>query len=441
MPVIVAQVATVTRKPDPVPDAGVIDDARSRQRRHRGAAALIALAAAALGAWLAFGGAGGGRVIGAARAGRPSTPAGALGTRSAPEVAARALPTSVDYFTVEPYGGTMLLLSGVENSGENCVWTLVSTRTLRVAASLRRSCAAPAVATQPLVPVNVERPNLTSTVRVARPDRNPNRVVLGPVVMVHNEVSDTALEWAYGAGLLWIYDVAAINPSAAARHQGRRNPYAEVVEVSLATGRVVRVVRTPRLGRPFAVADDDGLWLVPSTETGVSPGAGGGRTYLLAPGARSLRVIHRAGYAAAWVLASGHTLWEDVLSWHGGGAPRQELWRLDGASGVAHAVGRLRAAAREYVPSLAPGGTLWTLHSITDPGTSNSCSRQEVVAIDGASAMSRVVTTLQRPLDDCFPVPWNQPFGGSGSGQLFTAGAFFFLDSEQSGTTLDRVRP
>ena len=63
------------------------------------------------------------------------------------------------------------------------------------------------------MPVNVERQNLTSTVRVARPNRDPHRVVLGPVVMVHNEVSDTHLEWAYGAGLLWIYDVAAIAPS------------------------------------------------------------------------------------------------------------------------------------------------------------------------------------------------------------------------------------
>jgi hypothetical protein len=126
---------------------------------------------------------------------------------------------------------------------------------------------------------------------------------------------------------------------------------------------------------------------------------------------------------------------------HGRGAPRQQLWRLDGASGAAHAEGRLGDAAREYVPALAPGGTLWTVHSITDPGTSNSCSRQRVVAIDGASAASRVVAMLLRPLDDCFPVPWNQPFGGAGSGQLFTAGAFFFLDSEQPGTTLDRVRP
>src|SRR5271155_3104789 len=113
--------STVTRKPGPVPDAGVIVDARRRQRRYRGAAALIALAAAALCGWLALGGAGGGGGPGGARAGQRSTPAGAVGTRGAPAVASRALPPSVDYFTVESYGGATLLLSGVENSGEGCV--------------------------------------------------------------------------------------------------------------------------------------------------------------------------------------------------------------------------------------------------------------------------------------------------------------------------------
>jgi hypothetical protein len=435
-----AQVSTVTRKPGPVPDAGVIEDARRRQHRHRGAAAVIALAAV-LGGWLALGGAGSGGGDGTARVGWPSTPAGGLGTRSAPALASRALPRSVDYFTVESYGSASLLVSGVENSGTDCVWTLVAARTLRVTGSFRRSCALPALAAEPVVPVNVERPNLTSIVRVARPNQNAKRVHLGPVVMVHNEVSDTHLEWTYGAGLLWIYDVAAIDPRAAARPQGRRNPHGEVVEVSLATGRVVRVVRTPgRLDRPFAVADDDGLWLVPSPETGVS-GGGAAPSYLLVPGARSVRVVHRAGYAAAWAIASGHTLWEDLLSWHGRGAPRQELWRLDGASGAAHNLGRLEDAAREFVPAPAPSGTLWTLRAITDPATNNTCTRQQVVAINAANAASSVVATVRRPNDDCFPVPWNQPLGGSGAGQLFTAGAFFYLDSQQSGTTLHRVRP
>ena len=429
--------STVTRKAGPVPDGGVIDDARRRQRRHRGAAALIALAVAALCEWLALGGGGGGRGAGAARAGQRSTPAGAVDTRKAPAVALRALPPSVDYFTVEAYGSATLLLTGVDGSGEDCVWTLVSARTLRVAASVRRSCAAPAIATEPVVPVSVERPNLTSTVRVARPNRNPRRVVLGPVVMVHNEVSDTSLEWAYGAGLLWIYDVAAIDPSAAALHQGRRPTHAEVVEVSLSSGRVVRTVATRQLYRPFVLADADGLWIVPSPETGI---AGPAPIYLLAPGASAPRVVLRAGDNASWALASGHTLWEDVQSFGSHGTVRQDLLRLDDTGGTARRIGTVAAVSNQ--PALQPGSeTLWTLNSITDPGTNNTCTRQQVVAIDAANGRFRVVRTLQLPLAPCEPVPWNQPFGDAGSGQLFTAGSFFFLDSEQSRTTLYRVRP
>jgi hypothetical protein len=425
------------RKPARVPDADVVNDARSRQRRHRGAAALTALTAAALGGWLALGGAGGGRGIGAAHTGQPSTPAGALGTRNAPAIASRVLAPSVDYFTVERYGNAMLLLSGVDSSGADCVWTLVSARTLRVTASFRRSCAAPAVAAEPLVPVNVERPNMTSTVRVARPNPDPRRVVLGPVVMVHDEVSDTHLEWAYGAGLMWIYDVAAIDPSAAALHQSRRATRAEIVEVSLADGRVVRTVVTRQLDRPFLLAGADGLWIVPSPETGVAAPA---PTYLLAPGASVPRVVLRAGDHASWALVSGHTLWEDILTFGPHAKVREELWRLDGAGGTARRVGPVAAVTNQ--PAFQSGSdTLWTLNSITDPGTNNTCTRQQVVAIDAANGRSHTVRTLELPLAPCEPVPWNQPFGGAGSGQQFAAGAFFFLDSEQSQTTLYRVRP
>lgn len=427
----------MTREPVRVPGASVIDDTRGRQRRHRAAVAVIVLAAAALAGWLVLGGVGASGGAGDARAGHRSPPVDAAATRSTSTIALRALTPSVDYLTVESYGSTTLLLSGVENSGEDCVWTLVSALTLRVETSVRRSCAAPAMATEPFVPVNVERSNLTSTVRVARPNRIPKRVVLGPVVMVHNEVSDTGLEWAYGAGLLWIYDVAAIAPSAATLHQGRRPTHAEVIEVSLRSGRVVRTVVTRQLYRPFVIADADGLWIVPSPETGTAAPA---PTYLLAPGVRTPRVVLRAGDNAAWALASGHTLWEDIQSFGPHGTVRQELWRLDGVDGSARRAGLVAAVTNQ--PALQPGSeTLWTLNSITDPGTNNTCTHQQAVAIDAATAHERIVRTLMLPLAPCEPVPWNQPFGGAGSGQLFTAGAFFFLDSEPSGTTLYRVRP
>jgi hypothetical protein len=420
----------------------VIDDARARQRAHRRAGAVVVLAAIAIALWLGFSGGGGGASGGAARAGRPPAPLGGAAAQGPPAITTSALPRSVYFATIEPHGRS-LLLSGSEGSGEGCVWVLVEPRTLRVRGTLRSSCAAPAIAAQPFVPDDIEHQDLTATVRIARPNRDPRRVVLGPAIMRHSEVSDTHLEWGYGAGLLWVYDVAALDPGAAALHQGRRPVHAEVVEVSLRTGRVVRTVRTPQLDRPFVVADADGLWIVPSPETGTV----GGRpspTYLLAPGAAALRIVHRGGQDAVWAVASGHTLWEDVRSLHHR-TLGQTLWRLDGAGGAARRLGSIGGLDGDS-PVLEPGTrTLWTLNSVTDPGTNSICTRQQVLAIDGASGGRRVVAWVDLPLSPCEPVPYGQPFGGGGgSGEVFADGAFYFLDAGQHGggaATLYRVVP
>jgi hypothetical protein len=428
---------TVTTRP-PAPGAGVIEDARARQRSHRRAVATVALAAIAVAAWLGFSGGGGGAGRPAGRGERPSTPLGAPAARGPVRIATRALPRSVSFFTIER-DGRLLLLSGSEDSGDTCVWVLLAPRTLRTVATLRSSCATPATAAEPFVPLDVEHRDLTATVYVARPDRDPRRVVRGPALMRHSEVSDTHLAYAYGAGLLWIYDVAALAPGAAARHQARRNPHAEVVEVSLRTGRPVRTVRMPQLSRPFVIADADGLWIVPSPETA---GAGPSSTYLLAPGAGAPRVVRRFGDAAVWAVASGHTLWEAVRSLRAG-VLRETLWRLEGARGAARRLGPVGELTAD--PTFESGTrTLWALDSPSDPGSINTCTRQQVVAIDGASGAERVVARPVLPGSPCFPVPTNQPYGGSGLGEAFAFGAFYFIDAGPFGSgaaTLYRVRP
>ncbi|MGH2850906.1 MAG: hypothetical protein ACRDLP_09840 [Solirubrobacteraceae bacterium] len=417
----------------------MIDDARARQRAHRRAGAVVVLAVLAIGLWLGFSGGGGGASGGAARAGRPPTPLGGVAAQGPPTITTSALPRSVYFSTIEPYGRS-LLLSGSGSSGEECFWVLVAPRTLRVRETLRSSCATPAIAAQRFVPLDIEHPDLTASVRIARPNRDPRRIMLGPAIMRHNEVSDTHLEWAYGDGLLWIYDVAALDPGAAALHQGRRDPHAEVVEVSLRSGRVVRTVRTPRLYRPYVLADTDGLWIAPSPETsGGSPSS----TYLLAPGSGSPRVVYRAQDASIWVVASGQALWEDVRTLHQR-TLGQTLWQLDGASGAARRVGSIDGLAGGSLPVLETGTrTLWTLNSITDRGTNNTCTHQQVIAIDGASGARRVVARFDIPLSPCEPVPYNQPFGGGGSGEVFADGAFYFLDAGEYGgaATLYRVSP
>ena len=112
--------------------------------------------------------------------------------------------------------------------------------------------------------------------RIAHVSAKPGLVSFGPVVMTFNNVSDTHLEWTYGPGSLWIYDVAVETSSGATRRG------AEVLDVSTATGRVVRTVSMPRLYEPLLAADADGLWIAASPETGVGTPA---PVYRLAPGA------------------------------------------------------------------------------------------------------------------------------------------------------------
>ena len=180
----------------------------------------MVLAVVGIALWLGFSGGGGGSGPDSGRGGHQPTPLGVPTAQGPPVITSTALRSSQGFFTIEPYGRS-LLLSGYDNNGNDCVWMLVAPRTLDVRETFRASCSAPALATESFVPVEVEHQNLTSSVRVARPNRDPRRVTRGPVVMLHSEVSDTHLEWAYGAGLLWMYDVAAINRAAAARHQGR----------------------------------------------------------------------------------------------------------------------------------------------------------------------------------------------------------------------------
>jgi hypothetical protein len=249
--------------------------------------------------------------------------------------------------------------------------------------------------------------------------------------MRFNEASDTHLEWAYGDGRLWLYDVSVLGGRAA-------RPRAEIVEISLASGRVVRAVAMPRLTRPFLAADDDGLWIAPSPETG-KPGPA--PTYLLTPNATALRIVRRGGDAAVWLLAARHTVWEDLETFRRGAAnTRQELWRLDGPEGTARKLARLDNLNGNQ-PALQPTtDTLWTLNSVPDSNRFTTCTRQQVVAINGSSGRQTIVRTLRIPADPCFPIPPEQPFGGTDEGQLFIDGAFYFLSSPSLATTLYRVR-
>lgn len=350
----------------------------------------------------------------------------AIGAAATPAVSMLALPSRAGFYTVGA-AGSRLVLSGSDTTGNGCDWLAVDARTLRVTSSLDGSCQQPGLAPEPVVPVQFYRPQGNQTsVRIARPTSRPARASSGPVVMRFPEISDTRLEWTYGPGLLWLYDVATTHG-------------AEVVEISTATGRVARTVSMPKLVRPLLAADADGLWIAASVETALGAPA---PTYRLAPGAGAPLLVHRGGYAAFWLVASGHRVWEDIASTHPS-TVRQQIWRFDGPSAAAHelaSANRLNSAA---TPAVESGSTaLWTLSNGPFQGTYNSCAGQRVVRIDALTGHQTTVTTIHLPGNPCFPVP-GSPWLPTGAGaQTFTDGAFYFLaQTITQATALYRVQP
>ncbi len=358
--------------------------------------------------------------------------AAALIAAAAPAPAGVVLPTSAAFGSVEALGG-QLLVSGYDNSSTGCVWLVVNRTSLRTTSLLRASCERPPLAAEPVVPVQFPRTKVAgfeAQLRIARPNRVASRISYGPVVMTFNDVSDTHLEWTYGPRSLWVYDVAALGRDGEA-------PHAEVVEVSTATGRVVRRVSMPLLYEPLLAADADGLWLAASVETGVGTGV----TYHLAVGASAPTLIHRGGYAAYWLVARGHSVWEDVASMTAvAGRVAQEIWRFEGPSGAGHAL----ASANNLRPTSGPpavapdSSALWTSDDVlATPGSYGRCSGAQVVRIDAHSGRQRVVRTLKLPGDQC-PFASILPFGAGA--QAFVAGSFYTLIAGPGqATTLYRV--
>jgi len=341
------------------------------------------------------------------------------------------LPARDSYLAIEPFDGK-LLLSGVGATGSNCVWRIVSPEpAFRIGPTRSASCSQPPIGAHPVVPVlSYESRSNRASVRIVHPGRP---VHVSPIVMTFNDVSDTKLESTYGPGRLWLYDVAAL-------HDGSPAPRAVALAISTTTGRVMQTASMPRLVRPLLAADSDGLWIAASSESGTGPLA---PTYFLASGAHAPRLVHRGGYAAFWLAASGHRVWEDIASTTlPNSTIRQEIWRYDGSSSA-----RPLASADNLevvTPALQPGATaLWTVGSPEfEQGKAFTCTDEQVVKIDAFTGRQTVVATIHLPESPCDPEPGagSVPYGDNS--QAFVGGAFYFLvQGPTQGTTLYHVQP
>jgi hypothetical protein len=340
-----------------------------------------------------------------------------------PAVSMVSLPTGVDFYSVEPQGDR-LVLTGDAAEGLGCDWLVVS-RGLRVESSLLHgSCERPPIAAEPVVPVRFSVPQGTeAALRIARPNATPSRVTYGPVVMTYEDLSDTRPQWVYSAGLLWLYDVATV-------HAGSRTTRAEVVEVSTATGRVVRTVPTAQIYRPLLAANADGLWIGADLESDVPAPA---PTYHLAPGASTARLVHRGGYAAYWLVAAGHEVWEDIAPQPL--AAHTEIWRFDGPTAITHALARTNNLVNG-TPVVQSGSTaLWLVGSLPYQRSASGCPGQQIVRIDARTGRQTVTRTLTLPGNPCLGLPVIP--------ETFTGGSLYFIIPALTpgATLLYRIQP
>jgi hypothetical protein len=355
--------------------------------------------------------------------------AAVVGGARTPAVSTLQLPSRAIFYTIAPLSGR-LLLSASDAEGNGCLWLVVSPQRLRVRSSFHANCKRPPVAAEPVVPIQFPVPDSNNaSLRIVRPNLSSTRVSVGPIVMTFNDVSDTKLEWTYGPGTLWVYDVAAVDRA------GRR-PRAELIDISTATGQVVRTVPMPSLVRPLLAADADGLWIA------ASPGTGAGTPapiYHLAPGAAAPRVVHRGGYATVWLVAAGHAVWADIgtIPPHSSASTpiRQEIWRFDGPSATAHPLARADGLNSSATPIVQAGSAaLWTLSLIpSTPGSYYDCRHVQLVRIDARTGRQTVTRTL----------PFTDKYCLAVQGQALLDGAFYFLSqyvSPATPTTLYRLR-
>ena len=312
-----------------------------------------------------------------------------------PTVASVQLPRYFNYYSVEAAGANVYV-SGDTVVGGSCAAVIVAEASLRVTSHGVRSCddASP----HRVYPVTVRAPrSFDVRVRIARADHRTHHVSLGPVVMTFQQVSDTHLQSVYGPRTLWLFD--------AATPRG-----AEVLQVSATTGHVENAVPMPRLDRPVLAADEDGLWLGIATNGGA--GNGPAPIYHIGLGAPVPTLVHRGGRAALWMIATGHTVWADVLT----GPSHGELWRFDGPSAQAHALAPADELNTWAASVSSDGSTLWTVREVP-VGGGFSCKSVDVIEIDARTGAQVTATHVPISKGQCYDVTYS----------TFIDGAFFFL--------------
>jgi hypothetical protein len=307
----------ITTDASPAEAEVLIREAR-RLRRRRWSIGIAVLALAGVGIGIGIGMSSGNHA--------PSTgsdPSDDLPPAVTARVTTLNLSKSDKYSGIAVVGGRMMLY-GPDSEFDGppsatCSSAVVNPSSLKLVDERTESCADPSLAGQTVLPVMTAAKTLpdggvlTYAVHISRVVAGAPGYQLGPVVMTFPEGSSSFPVWIYGGGSLWLYDPA--NPG------GK-----DLLRISESTGAVTQELAVPAMARPILAFDDDGLWIAPAAN---SLGATSAVLHLTPGAKRAVPVFALTGGPyAAWMVASGHTVWLDVKP----GSAAGTLWQLTGAS-------------------------------------------------------------------------------------------------------------
>jgi hypothetical protein len=299
-------------------------------------------------------------------------------------------------FTAINQVGSVLELTGLNVPSANanppanasCVSAKVGYSTLRLYDIVVASCSVEENGSSPFWVAESGEYTDQATARIVHRDQSTGKVVLGPVVMTWSDGSTTHLESLVGDGSLWLFDAGTTRG-------------AEVLRISEETGRVENTVPVPGVDRPILATDNDGLWMGVATNGGYAQGLSGSPIYHIAVGSNVAKIVFTGGHATVWMVASGHTLWDDILTVSTpGGRVSQTIWRFDGpqAKRVFHMASQLPFGGT-VIGDATEG--LWTVASQLPTGagpnadTDTDCTgTPAVIYINPDTGHQRILTTL-----------------------------------------------
>ena len=212
--------------------------------------------------------------------------------------------------------GTLGVLNGnivvgdhaYDGHSSSCRIIAVNSRSLAITSNSSDQCDDPGLDGENAAPIET----LTGPggefkqIRIAVRDSRSGKVDLGPEVMQCDNGSDDCPEWAHGGGYLWLFGAPFVASSKTTQRP------AEVLRISLSTGKVLTTVQMPQTARVILAPDDDGLWFGLSNESGTPSGAP--VLYFIPLGSTHCSAIKSAGIAVNWLVAAGHTAWASVMT-------------------------------------------------------------------------------------------------------------------------------